>query len=111
MYRLTLNRVHDSVLIEEGGEQLSLHVDSDPMRMVAALTDAQSTLRGITEESAQEERTKAAVQFAAAMFGPDQARELMEFYHGDPACVIALCGKYFSQRLVKLIEKAQKKAK
>lgn len=111
MYRLTLNRVHDRVLIEEGGEQLRLYVDGDPMRMVAALTDARGTLKGISEKSAPEERTAAATQFAAAMFGPDQARELLDFYHGDPTCVIAVCVKYFSQRLFKLIEKAQKHAK
>ena len=41
MYRITLNRVHDTVLINEGADKLKLDVDGDPMRMVAGLSQAQ----------------------------------------------------------------------
>lgn len=111
MFNISLNRVHDSVRISEGEEHLTLHVDGDAMRMVAALTEAQRTLKGLTEDSTEKERMDAAMAFAVAIFGPTQAWELAHFYHDDPACVISVCGKYFSQRLAKLIEKAQKRAK
>jgi len=111
MFNISLNRVHDSVRISEGDERLTLLVDGDAMRMVAALTEAQRTLKGLTEESTEKERMDAAMAFAIAIFGPTQAWELAHFYHDDPACVISVCGKYFSQRLAGLIEKAQKRAK
>lgn len=111
MFNISLNRVHDSVRISEGEERLTLHVDGDAMRMVAALTEAQRTLKGLTEDSTEKDRVDAAMAFAIAIFGPAQAQKLSDFYRNNPACVISVCGKYFSQRLVRLIEKAQKRAK
>lgn len=111
MFTLSLNRVHDRVRIVEGGEQLDLRVDADPMRMVAGLNEAQRRLRELTEESTEDDKGNAALYFAGVMFGEEQARTLMDFYHNDPACVINVCGRYFSARLAKLIEKAQRKAK
>ena len=111
MFTFTLNRVHDRVRIVEGDEKLELVVDGDPMRMVAGLNEAQKRLRGLTESSPEEEQMGAARYFASVMFGEEQAQELIEFYHSDPACVINVCGRYFSSRLAKLIEKAQKRAK
>ncbi|MBO5917358.1 MAG: hypothetical protein J6Q14_01155 [Oscillospiraceae bacterium] len=111
MFTLSLNRVHDRIRIVEGDERLELRVDGDPMRMVAGLNEAQKRLRGLTEGSPEEEQRSAAQYFAAVMFGEEQARALMEFYHDDAACVINVCGRYFSERLAKLIARAQKRAK
>lgn len=111
-YTISLNRVHDKITVSESGDDLSLYVDGDPGRMVAGLTTAQAMLKEIGQgNSTEEQRNDAAMAFAGSIFGTEQAKALMDFYHGDPACVIGICGKYFNERLAKLIEKAQKKAK
>lgn len=111
MFNLSLNRVHDTVRIAEGGETLILRVDDDPMRMVAAITEAKKRLDGIQEDSCDADKLDAAKTFARAIFGDKGADELCAFYHEDPACIIAICARYFSARLAKLITKAQKKIK
>lgn len=110
-YDISLNRVHDRVRIVEGDERLELRVEGDAMRMVAGLNEAQKRLRGLTDASTGEEQRDAALYFAGVMFGDEQAKALLEFYHDDTACAINVCGRYFSGRLAKLIEKAQRKAK
>lgn len=111
MFTMSLNRVHDRVRIVEGGERLELRVDADPMRMVAGLNEAQKRMRALTDDSTPEQQNEAAQYFAAVIFGEEQARALMDFYHNDAACAINICGKYFSDRLAGLISKAQKRAK
>lgn len=106
-YEISLNRVRDTVRIRENMESITLRVDADPARMVALLNAAQKTLKGVTETSTEAEQEAAALAFAGAIFGDAQAKELLVFYKGDPACVINVCGKYFSARLAKLIRKAQ----
>ena len=108
---ITLNRVHDTVRVREGSERLTLRVDGDAMRMVAGLNAAQKRLQALTEGASEDEINSAALYFAGVMFGDDQARALMEFYRGDAACVVNVCGKYFSGRLARLIEQAQKRQK
>ena len=111
MYKISLNRIHDRVRITEGDERLDLRVDADPMRVVAGLNEAQRRLKTITDESSEESRNEISLYFASVIFGAEQASQLMEFYHDDAACVINVCGRYFSDRLSKLIERAQKKIK
>lgn len=111
MFCLSLNRVHDRVRITEGDDKLDLRIDADPMRMVAGLSAAQKRLKAVNEETTDDEIRDAALYFAGVIFGTEQAAALLDFYHGDPACVINVCGRYFSMRLAKLIEKAQKKMK
>ena len=111
MFKISLNRIHDTVRITEGDESLTLCVDADPMRIVAGLNEAQKRLKTINEEMPEDERNAIATYFASVIFGETQATELMEFYHSDAACVINICGQYFGQRLAKLITKAQKKGK
>lgn len=111
MFKISLNRVHDKVEIKEGDEKIMLHVDSDPMRMVAGLSQAQKMLQELNKDSSDEETDKAARYFATVIFGKEQAETLVAFYHNDAACVINVCGQYFSKRLGKLITNAQKKMK
>ena len=111
MYKISLNRIHDRVRITEGDERLDLRVDADPMRVVAGLNEAQRRLKTITDESSEESRNEISLYFAGVIFGSEQAAQLMEFYHDDAACVINVCGRYFSDRLSKLIERAQKRIK
>ena len=111
MFTMSLNRVHDRVRIVEGDERLELRVDADAMRMVAGLNEAQRHLRALTEDNTGEQQKEAALYFAGVIFGGEQAKALMDFYHDDAACVINICGRYFSDRLAKLIEKAQRRLK
>lgn len=111
MFKISLNRVHDKVEIKEGDEKIMLRVDSDPMRMVAGLSQAQKMLQELNKDSSDEETDKAAQYFATVIFGKEQAETLVAFYHNDAACVINVCGQYFSKRLGKLITNAQKKMK
>ena len=110
-YSITLGRVHDRVRITEGDERLDLRIDADPMRLVAGLSQAQKNLQAINKDSTEEDQLKAAEYFAQTIFGKDQAAELVEFYHSDAGCIINVCGKYFEERLAKIITKAQKKQK
>ena len=111
MFQMSLNRIHDTVKINEGSDSLVLHVNGDPRRMVAGLSEAQKMLTAINDDSNAEEITKAAEYFSTVIFGAEQSKQLMDFYHGDAGCVINICGQYFSERLKTLIIKAQKKAK
>ena len=110
-YKISLHRVHDTVAVKEGGETLKLHVESDPMRMVAGLTQAQKLMQNLNDNSTEDEVNGAAQYFATVIFGKEQAEKLLAFYHNDAGCVISLCGKYFEGRLSKLITQAQKKSK
>lgn len=106
---LSLGRVYDTVTIREGVEKLTLHVNADPSRIVVGLSQAQKQLVTINEETTDEEREKIALFFAGVIFGEEQAQKLLDYYYGESACVVAVCGQYFSKRLSKLITKAQKR--
>ena len=110
-YEMTLNRVHDSITIKEGGERLTLTVNGDAMRMVAGLNKAQQKMLSLNEESTDEQVKETAEFFAAVIFGQEQAKKLMDFYADDPGCVINVCGQYFRERLAQRIAKVQKKMK
>ena len=108
---VTLNRIHATFRIHEGADALTLKVNADPMRMVAGLNIVQARLKSLGADSTQEEANGAAFAFAETLFGAEQAKQLMEFYHDDAGCVINVCGKCFSEHLTRLIVKAQKNAK
>ena len=111
-YEVTLNRVHDTIRINENGEILPLVVNADPMRIVAGLAKAQEKLKELVKDNPSDEDMQVAAEFfAAVIFGKEQAKKLMDFYAGDAACVINVCGKYFRERLGGIIEKAQKHSK
>lgn len=110
-YNISLNRVHDRVRISEGSERLELTVEADPMRLVAGLNKAQAMLKAINPDSDDAAMTDAAMCFAGTIFGDDQARKILDFYRGDAGCVVNVCGRYFSDRLSGLIERAQRRAK
>ena len=107
MFTISLFRVHDTVRIRENGESLTLKVDADPMRLTAGLNEARKRLQGINEESDDVEQLAAAMYFAQTVFGEEQAAKLAELYNNDPTAIVNIVGQYFSQRLSKLIKKAQ----
>ena len=109
MFKISLNRVRDHIVIKEGDHELPLLVDSDANSLVNRLKEAQKTMQAVNAETTDEEKTEAAEDLAKAIFGEKQAKKLMEFYHGNPGSVAEICGKYFEGRLAKLITKAQKR--
>lgn len=108
---MTLNRVHDTVVIHEGDEKLVLTVNGDAMRIVAGLNRANEKLNKINESTPDADVIAAAEYFAAVIFGKEQAAKLLAFYADDPGCVITVCGRYFKERLAGKITKIQQKAK
>lgn len=110
-YTLSLGRIYDTVIIREGGTSLPLHVNADPNRMSLGIIHAQKRLSAIGDNSTEEEMKDAAMYFAGVIFGEDQAEKLLDYYHGDAGCVVAVCAKYFTDRLRDKITRAQKKQK
>ena len=110
-YVLSLGRIYDTVIVKENGQKMILHVNADPNRLVIGLTHAQKQLAAINNDTTQEDREKAALYFAGVIFGDEQAKKLLDYYRGDSSCVIGICGKYFADRLSKMITRAQKKQK
>lgn len=108
---ITLNRVHHTVTINENGERLKLVINADPMRLVAGLTKAQKKLNETVnkDEPTEDEIKEAAEYFATVILGKEQTDALFDFYAGDAACVINVCGQIFRDQLAKKIAKAQKK--
>ena len=110
MFSISLNRIHDTLKITEGGETLILRVDGDAQRMVAGLLNVRERSMKLTQDGGDESLDELARYFAETIFGKEQADKLFEFYRGNAGCVFAICSQYFSERLNKLITKAQKKA-
>ena len=108
---ITLNRVHDRIVIREGDERLTLTVNGDAMRLVAGLNKAQQKMTALNDNSSDEDVMETAKYFAAVIFGQEQAGKLLDFYANDPGCVISVCGQYFRTRLADKIAKVQRKIK
>ena len=109
---LTLNRVRDHITIREGNDTIRLTVDSDANMLIHGVRMAQKTLQRLQEEDDEDLKGTAAKQLSEAIFGKEQAEQLLEFYNGSYECVITICGMYFGDHkngLGKKITKAQKK--
>lgn len=111
---LTLHRVRDHITVREGNDTIQLTVDSDPNMLIHGVRMAQKTLKRLQTEDNQQLKEYAAKQLSEAIFGEEQAKQLLEFYYGNHECVITICGMYFGDPksgLGKKIVKAQKKNK
>lgn len=100
--------VSDKVTFRNVDKTLTLYVRADAASIVVGLKSAQERLKALTEDTPADERTAATLAFAGAIFGADQARQLLDFY-GEPLTVLTVCGQYFKERLGKKITKAQKR--
>ena len=109
VHEISLGHVHDTIRVREGDETLTLTVEADPDRIIAGLRLAQDKLMALNKDSSEEEYGAASAAFAEAIFGPKQAAELLDFYHGDATCVINVSSRYFNDRLKTLITKEQKR--
>ena len=109
MFKISLNRVHDKIKVQEGNEALTLRVDADPMKIAADMRNAALKLQN-ADELTEDERNKATVELSGAIFGMEQSNQLFALYNGDASCVMAVLSKYV-ERLTKIITKAQKNIK
>ena len=107
---ISLGRVHDTIVFREGSESLRLRVDSDPMRMMAGLVQAQKQLEKWTDKTSIKAQKEFALYFAGVIFGEEQAAQLLDFYRGSAGCVVNVCGQYFQNRLRHKIDKAVRSA-
>ena len=112
MFRAKINpySVNDKVEFRNMDKSLDLVVKADASVLVAQLMKSQAKLSGMQDGATDEEMKEASILFAESIFGKEQAKKLYDFYN-EPLAVITACGKYFEQRLKKLITKAQKKGK
>ena len=112
MFRTKINpySVTDKVTFYNLDKKLNLEVRADASVIVTRLMKANAKLTAMKDDTSNEEQREAAVLFASAVFGTEQAEKLVEFY-GDPLAVINACGIYFDRKLKKKITKAQKKSK
>lgn len=106
---LSLGRVHGTLAIVEGFDKLTLKVNADPMRLTAGLVQVQKNLKSWNDKTTEKQKKEIALSYAAVIFGTEQAKQLLDFYHGDAACVINVCAQYFARTLSRLINKAQKR--
>ena len=100
--------VSDRVTFRNVDKTLTLYVRADASSIIVGLKSAQERLKALTEDTPEDERTAATLAFAGAIFGADQAQQLLDFY-GEPLTVLTVCGQYFKEFLGKKITKAQKR--
>ena len=100
--------VHDKVAFRAGDRKITLRVDREGREIVMALQHAQEVMHQLTEESTEEEIAMCARVYAEAIFGAEQADQLMELYN-NPVSVVNVCGQYFTRYLSKKITKSQVK--
>ena len=100
--------VSDKAVFRNVDKTLTLYVRSNATALVVGLKQAQEKLKELTDESDECQRMNAARFFAKAIFGEEQADQLVDFY-GEPLAIIAVVGMYFDKQLKKKITKAQKR--
>ena len=100
--------VSDKVTFRNVDKSLTLFVRDNATNLIVNLKKANDKLSELTDDSDECQRVNASRMFAKAVFGEEQANELVDFYN-DPLAVVSAVGQYFDMRLKKLITKAQKR--
>ena len=110
MFKKEINpfSVSDKVTFRNVDKTLTLYVRASAATLVVNLKEAQDKLKELNDESSECERLNAARFFASAVFGADQANQLVDFYQ-EPMAIISVIGMYFDKQLKHKITKAQKK--
>ena len=98
--------VHDKVCFRAGDRKIVLRVDKSGRGIIADLNKAKEIMSQVTDESMEEDMKAAAMAFASAIFGEEQAKQLFDLY-GSPVSVVNVCGQYFGKYLKKKITAAQ----
>ena len=100
--------VHDKVAFFCGDEKVILRVDKGGRQIIADLNAAKEIMENVTAENIDETMQDAALAFAGAIFGKEQAAKLLLMYN-NPASVVNVCNQYFAKSLRKKIARAQVK--
>lgn len=101
--------ISDRVTFRNVDRVLHLTVKADGGQIVRNLRKSQEKLSAEADMNTEEERLEVARFFAASIFGPEQAQQIVDLYDGDSMAIVSVCGDYFSNRLSKIITKVQKK--
>lgn len=109
IYEIDPFPIRDRVTFRNGEEKETFTVRADDSLLVVGLNKAQKRLAALNDNTDYEEQKDAALFFAGTIFGKEQAEKILQLYDGDPLAVIAVCGRYFQERLSGIITKAQKK--
>lgn len=107
-YDVYSGHVQDKVRFDGG---VVLRVDGDAWKILFEVEAARQAVQSLKADSPEEDKKKAAMRFATAIFGVNQAEKLMNFYHGDAGSVLGVCGQYINNRLIKRITRVQKRQK
>lgn len=99
--------VSDKVTFRNVDKALTLYVRAPAAVIVVGIKNAQAHMAGLKDETPESEKNAAALAFAEAIFGKDQAQQLLDFY-GNPLTVLSACGRYFETYLGKKITRTQK---
>ena len=111
-YAISLGRVHDRIIVREQNESLTLRVDADPHDLVKIMKRTEYDLRSLRKsEDIKKEAETISKKMCLTIFGEDQTQKLFDLYNGDGLCVLNVCSKYFTDRLGRLITKAQRRAR
>ncbi|MEG0743034.1 MAG: hypothetical protein RSB91_03065 [Clostridia bacterium] len=110
---IRLNRVYDRAVFRHDRYKLVLTVDADPRRLTAELVTANERLHAANlaiEAGAEygEAFRDAALGFATAIFGAEQAQQLLTFCV-DVETLLAAVTRYFRDRLSQRILAAQRR--
>ncbi len=110
MFKISTNRVQDTVRVREGNRSLDLSVDIDPRVFISELNKAQGQLAAVVDatDDTAPHVVQAAQGFAAAIFGKEQAGNLLAFYGSHAAPVLIICTEYLRRRLTAKIKRAQR---
>jgi len=110
VYTFSTNRVRDQIRIVEGAEELRLRVDVDPMQIMPEINRAKDLLTAVSNAPENTEALRAAAEaWAGCMFGKEQTEQLAAFYGHNYLSILNACTGYFTQRLSRLLLKAQRK--
>lgn len=85
-----------------------LSVKAQASTLVLGIKRANDKMVKLDDQSSDADRLESARFFAEVIFGKEQAEKLVSFYNDDALAVLNACGMFFSQKLAKLITKAQK---
>lgn len=100
--------ISDKVVFRNVDKTLTLYVRENATNLIVNLKRANDKLSELTDNSDEVQRRNASLDFAKAVFGEEQANNLVAFYN-DPLAVVSAVGQYFDARLKKMITKAQKR--
>ena len=110
-YKISLHLVNDYPTFQNGDKVITMHVQGKAQGFIFALMFANGFMKSVSKESTEQKVKNAAMLYAAAIFGKEQAEKLMDLCDGETAGLVQACNKYFNKRLKYLIRNELKQQK